>query len=109
MASGLTLLLFANAPLFYVAIFFLLFVGAAGNVGMVTNRTLLQTASDRRLRGRVMSASAMVWGMSPLGALPAGAIADVLSVSFAVSLQGALLALLFLVMFLRQPGFRKLE
>jgi hypothetical protein len=61
------------------------------------------------MRGRVMSVSAMLWGLSPLGTLPAGVVADVMSAPFAVGVLGALLALVFLTTLLRQPGFRDLR
>jgi len=109
MATGVALVLFARMPLFHVAVFILLLVGVIESMGAVTNRTLMQTATDAQVRGRVMSASAMVWGLSSLGELPAGAIADAVSAPFAVTLLGALLALAFLTMFLRSPDFRRLE
>jgi MFS family permease len=109
MATGVGLVLFARVPLFYAAVFVLLLIGIIESMGTVTNRTLMQTATDARVRGRVMSASAMVWGVSSLGELPAGAIADAVSAPFAVTLLGALLALAFLAIFLRRPDFRRLD
>ncbi len=90
------------------ALLFLLLVGIAENATMTTGRTLLQSTAERRVRGRVMSASAMLWGLSPLGTLPAGVIVDALSAPFAVSLLGGLLAVFFLAVFIRQPAFRHL-
>lgn len=109
MATGVALVLFARVPLFYVAVFILLLIGIIESMGTVTFRTLMQTATERQVRGRVMSASAMVWGLSSLGELPAGAIADAVSAPFAVILLGVLLALAFLILFLRRPDFRRLE
>jgi sugar phosphate permease len=109
MATGVALVLFARVPLFYAAVFILLLVGIIESMGTVTNRTLMQTATDAQVRGRVMSASAMVWGLSSLGELPAGAIADAVSAPFAVTLLGVLLALAFFVLFVRRPDFRRLE
>lgn len=76
---------------------------------MIIGRTLLQTTADPRMRGRVMSASAMLWGLSPLGTLPAGAVADMMSAPFAVGVLGALLGLFFLMALLRQPDFGDLR
>jgi MFS family permease len=96
LALGGSLLLFANTAYFAPALLFLGLVGAANNACMVSNNTLLQVNSDDRLRGRVMSVYLMMWGLMPLGTLPAGAIADRMGVPFAVSLEGGLLALTFL-------------
>jgi MFS family permease len=109
MATGVALVLFARVPLFYVAVFILLLIGIIESMGTVTFRTLMQTAAERQVRWRIMSASAMVWGLSSLGELPAGAIADAVSAPFAVILLGVLLALAFLILFLRRPDFRRLE
>ena len=109
MATGVALVLFARVPLFYVAVLILLLVGIIESMGTVTSSTLMQTAAHGEVRGRVMSASAMVWGLSSLGELPAGALADTISAPFAVSLLGGLLTLAFLTTYLRKPGFRRLD
>jgi MFS family permease len=109
MATGAGLVLFARVPLFYVAVLILLLIGIIESMGTVTYRTLMQTATERQVRGRVMSASAMVWGLSSLGGLPAGAIADAVSAPIAVTLLGVLLALAFFALYLRRPEFRRLE
>lgn len=76
---------------------------------MVTNNTLLQANSSSRFRGRVMSVYMMMWGLSPLGTLPAGAVVDRMGVPFVVALQGVLLALIFLAVALLRPEARQLE
>lgn len=100
LASGVvmggSLFLFVHTSYFPFVLLFLSLVGAAGNACMVTNNTLIQANSHDRLRGRVMSVYMMMWGLSPLGTLPAGIIADRLGVPFVVGLEGALLALIFL-------------
>ena len=45
----------------------------------------------------------------PLGTIPAGAIADVMGVPFAVSLQGGLMAAIFAVMWLARSKIRYLD
>ena len=113
LASGLvlsgSLFLFANTSQLALIFLFLGLVGAAINVCMVINNTLLQTNSDSRLRGRVMSVYMMMWGLMPLGTLPAGAIADRMRVPFAVSLEGGLLFLIFLGVGWLWPRIRSSE
>jgi MFS family permease len=108
MATGVAMLLFANVPVFYVAVAILLLVGILGNMSSVTSSTLMQTATERSVRGRVMSASAMVQGLSSIGEVPAGALADAISAPFAVSLLGGSLILVFVALFIWRPDFRRL-
>jgi len=109
LALGGALLLFAHAPSFNLALAALILVGAAGNVCMVTNFTLLQTSVSDEVRGRVLSMAMWLWGFSPLGTVPSGALADRWGAPLTVALQGGLLALFFMSIGLRQPSFRALE
>jgi MFS family permease len=113
LAAGLILggglLLFSQAPTFALALAALVVVGAAGNVCMVTNFTLLQTGVSDRVRGRVLSMAMWLWGFSPVGTVPSGALADRWGAPLAVALQGGLLLLFFVVVGAVQPRFRSLE
>jgi MFS family permease len=113
LASGLVLggglLFFANIPVLVPILLFLSLVGAADNACMVFTSTLLQTHSHEHLRGRVMSVYMMIWGLVPLATLPAGVIADRLGVTVSVSLEGALLIVLFLGVRLWWPHLGRLE
>jgi len=106
---GASLFLFVNTPHFALVLLFLGLVGAANNASMVANNTLIQTNSHDRLRGRVMSVYMMMWGLMPLGTLPAGAIADRLGVPFVIGLEGGLFALIFLGVGWLWPRIRRLE
>jgi len=109
LVAGASLFLFASAHHLPLVLFFLVLVGATGSICMVANNTLLQINSADRFRGRVMSVYMMMWGLSPLGTLPAGAVVDRMGVPFVVALQGVLLALIFLAVALLRPEARQLE
>jgi predicted MFS family arabinose efflux permease len=106
---GLALVWFANTQAFFLVLVLLAIVGAASNVCMVTNRTLLQISCDAPYLGRVMSAYMMMFGMTQLGTMPAGAIADRFGVPLVVTVQGALFAATFVVVWLTQRKIRELE
>jgi MFS family permease len=108
-AVGVSLMLFAGSSSLVLALVFLGLVGAANNVCMVANNTLIQVNCDTRLRGRVMSVYMMMWGLTPLGTMPAGAVADRSGVPFVVTLQGAVLILIFLGVARLWPRIRWLE
>jgi len=109
LALGGGLLLFAYAPSFYLALVTLALVGAAGNVCMVANFTLLQTNVSDQVRGRVLSVNMWLWGFSPVSTVPSGALTDRRGAPFTVALQGGLLALIFAAISLGQPRFRAVE
>lgn len=106
---GGSLFLFVNTSYFALILLFLGLVGGASNASMVMNNTLIQANCHSRLRGRVMSVYMMMWGLMPLGTLPAGAIADRMGVPFVVGLEGGLLALIFLGIGWLWPRMRRLE
>ena len=108
-AFGLSLILFANIPYLIPVLLLLALVGAASNACMVSTNCLLQVHAGERMRGRVMSVYMMTWGLMPLGTLPAGALADRAGVPLVVTLQGALLAAVFVAVGLLWPRLRRLE
>ena len=106
---GLALILFINGHYFPLVLFFLALVGAASNVCMVANQTLLQTNCDDGFRGRVMSMYMMMWGLTPLGTIPAGAVADHTGIPPVITAQGVLLAAIFGVILVLKPRVRRLK
>lgn len=109
LALGGALLLFSCSPSFHLALIALALAGAAGNVCMVTNITLLQTNVSDQVRGRVLSVAMWLWGFSPVGTVPSGAVADRWGAPLTVAVQGGLLALVFAAIALGKPHFRYLE
>jgi len=106
---GLTLVLFASTQSFWMALLVLALVGAAGNVCMVVNQALLQMNSETAFRGRVMSMYMLTFGLTQLGTMPLGAIADALGVPWVLGLGGGLFALVVLSVFVFVPMVRRLE
>jgi predicted MFS family arabinose efflux permease len=108
-AMGVALALFGNVQVFWIVLVLLAIVGGAGNTCMVTNRTLLQLNCEPAYLGRVMSAYMMMFGLTQLGTMPAGAVADHFGVPVVVAVQGTLFALVFVLVWLGQPSVRKLS
>lgn len=96
---GLALVGFGNIQSFGIALVLLAIVGAASNTSMVVNRALLQLNCEPAYLGRVMSAYMMMFGLTQLGTIPAGAIADALGVPPVITAQGALFALIFVLFY----------
>jgi MFS family permease len=106
---GLALVGFGNSQSFGLVLVLLAIVGATSNVCMVTNRTLLQLNCEAPYLGRLMSAYMMMFGLTQLGTMPAGAIADALGVPLVITVQGALFALIFAGIWVLGRKLRALE
>lgn len=107
--TGASLILWSNTEWFWLVFLGLVITGAAGNAAMVANNTLLQQGSEPAYRGRVMSVYMMVWGLTPFGSIPLGALADRLGVPFVVNLMGFGLVALTVIVAVALPKLRKLD
>jgi len=108
-ASALMLLLFARTPLFYPALAFLFLLSMANNAYMVTRSALLQTTVSPEMRGRIVGFWRLIWGLAPLGTLPAGALADRWGAPWTVSVQALISLAMFGGLLLAVPRLRRLE
>ena len=105
--SGLLTLSFVRS--LPIAFLMLILVGMGNNAAMVCNQTLVQVNCEDQYRGRVMSTYMMMWGLTPLGTLPAGALADKFGVPAVFAGQGVLLLVIFLLVWWRMAYLRTLE
>jgi MFS family permease len=104
---GICLMLFSLSRIFWLSVALLLPVGFSMLLQMSSTNTLIQSMVPDRLRGRVMSVYAMTFmGMAPLGALLAGAAADVLGAPETIAIGGGISILGGLVFLRRLPGLR---
>ncbi|MDR0965598.1 MAG: MFS transporter [Myxococcales bacterium] len=88
---GVLLIGFSLSEWLWLSLFLLPGLGACAVMQMASTNTLLQTLTTDEMRGRVMAAySMMFFGMSPLGALMAGAVADRIGTPRTVMLGGLL-------------------
>lgn len=70
----------------------LMFLGSMlGSAFMGANNVMLQHRVNDEIRGRVMGAYMLTWGLMPLGALPMGLVADRCGVQIAVA-SGAIIS-----------------
>jgi len=106
---GSSLMVFGLSRNMVMALLALVVVGYANNSCMVSNQTLMQTNCIDRFRGRVLSVYTMTWGLTPLGTLPAGALADRWGVPPVLIAQGAITAVAFGAIWLLKPSVRRME
>ncbi len=104
---GLGLIGFALSQQIWLSLILMLMTGFGMMVQMASSNTILQTIADEDKLGRVMSFYAMAFlGMTPLGSLAEGALAQVIGVANTV-LVGGILCLAGAVLFaLNLPRLR---
>ena len=105
---GVSLMLFAVSSSYYLSLLVLFLGGGAVAIHMMTIQTVIQARVPDRLRGRVMGIYSLTYSMAALGAFPAGFLAALLSVRFAVGFGGFVLAVCTLLIAVSQPSIRSL-
>ena len=109
LVTGLLLLVTMHVTWLPALMLMLVLVGVGSNTCFVCNNTLLQGCSDPRYQGRVMAVYMMMWGLTFLGTIPAGWLADHIGVPWTVTIQGVGLGLTAIAVALWQPGLKRLE
>ena len=89
---GVSLVGFALSESFLVSMVILFLVGLFNSVYMIVSMSTLQELVPDQLRGRVMGIYGVSWSMVPLGGMQIGAMAHLMSASFAVALGGVAVA-----------------
>jgi MFS family permease len=106
---GSSLLLFSFSRNLWISLGLLLFVGFGMITMIATANTFLQTITEDKMRGRVMSYFTMAFiGTSPFGGLLSGAAADKIGAPHTVMISGIIIAICSIVFFIRLPALRKL-
>lgn len=103
------LVLFALSPSIIPALVFLLIAGIGSSIYMTLNNTLVMTNTPEELMGRVMSIYLMTFGLMPLAALPAGALADIIGAPYTVAGGAAILFVFILFISVFTPQIRHLK
>jgi predicted MFS family arabinose efflux permease len=87
----------------------LMFLGSLlGSAFMGANNVLLQHSVQDEVRGRVMGAYMLTWGLMPLGALPMGLVADRFGVQVAVAGGAMISTVLTAALGLASPAVREI-
>ncbi|MCA9880000.1 MAG: MFS transporter, partial [Thermomicrobiales bacterium] len=87
----------------------LMFLGSLlGSAFMGANNVLLQHRVTDEIRGRVMGAYMLTWGLMPLGALPMGLAADRFGVQVAVATGAIISTVATAILGLASPAVREI-
>lgn len=87
---GIALIGFGLSSTLVYAIGMVVVVGLIYGVYSTMNDTLIQSTVDDDYRGRVSATYSMIWGLSPVGGLIAGTLANFVGVQWAIAICGML-------------------
>jgi MFS family permease len=104
---GVSIALFAMSRAFWLSAALLLVVGMSMITQAASTNTLIQSMVPDALRGRVMAVYAMMFmGMSPIGALMQGALAERIGAPYTLAIGGCICVAGALVFNIRLPALR---
>ncbi len=106
-ALGVSLVLFSASHWYWISFAMLVFCGFTMMMQFTATNTLIQAMVPDQLRGRVMSMYSMMFlGMSPLGSLVAGTLADHIGAPLTVAIGGLVSCVGGLVFANKWPAMR---
>ena len=106
---GLGVAWFANSATMFWAVAGIGFVGLISSINMSMNRSVVQLQVSQDMRGRVMSIDMMSHGLMPLGLLPISWIAENYNVETGLTVSGALLAALTVLLWCLLAKVRRID
>ncbi|MEA2515430.1 MAG: hypothetical protein QOJ59_4919 [Thermomicrobiales bacterium] len=105
---GLAVVCFALSRNLYLSLVIIFLLGLVVALYGTLNDTLLQTSVDENYRGRVLAVYSMFWGLTPIGSLEAGWLANRYGVGTALAINGCLV-LAYVPVLLRFTPVRRIE
>ena len=106
--SSIALLLLAAIPIYLVAVTIMLFMGIGDSVRRSLNQALIMEIVEEKYRGRVISVYALIFGLMPLGVMPASMIAEFFGGRAASASLGIVLLIICLIILFTQKRIREL-
>lgn len=97
------LIVFGLSNSLWISLPAMLVLGLVFSTYGTMNDTLVQTNIDESYRGRIVAVQTMLWGLTPIGGLLAGTLADVFNVQWAVAINGFLVLCYVPYLWFRTP------
>ncbi|MBM2825975.1 MAG: transporter [Dehalococcoidia bacterium] len=107
-ALGVALVLFSQSTWLPLSLFLMVLVGGFQMTYMSLNNTLIHLNITDNMRGRVMSIYMLDQGLTPLGTLFAGGVAQLAGAPLAVTIMGCSCLILALIAMAKIPIVRRL-
>jgi predicted MFS family arabinose efflux permease len=105
-AYGVLIVGVAWSRTLWITLLLLFLAGLLGSMFMSGNNAVVQHRVSDDVRGRVMGAYMLTWGLMPLGSLPMGLLADRVGTQLAVAVGAVISSLLAAILGLTSPALR---
>lgn len=106
---GVAMAVFSRSESYITALPLLYLIGICNAIHTSLHMTLMQVYSSPEMRGRMMSLVVMSFGLTPVSAVPFGAIAEKIGTPNALCISGILLCLTVIIFGILYPRFRMIE
>ena len=107
--TGGSLLTLAISDSYVISMVVMIFMGASDSIRRTLSMSIMMEKTRPDLRGRVMSIYMLNWGLIPLGALPAGIVADIIGAQSTIGILSILLVISSVVVLITQKELRNVN
>ena len=104
-----SLLTLAISDSYVISMVVMIFMGASDSIRRTLSMSIMMEKTRPDLRGRIMSIYMLNWGLIPLGALPAGIVADIIGAQSTIGILSILLVISSLVVLITQKELRNVN
>jgi MFS family permease len=106
---GISLCLMTQFPIFAWVTIMLFFAAVNSTAYMTLDNTLILSSVPQAIHGRIISIFIMTVGLTPIGALPMGFLADHIGIPATFMIAGCVAALFALAIYIFAPTIRKMR
>ena len=107
--TGGSLLTLAISDSYVISMVVMIFMGASDSIRRTLSMSIMMEKTRPDLRGRIMSIYMLNWGLIPLGALPAGIVADIIGAQSTIGILSILLVISSVVVLITQKELRNVN
>ena len=107
--TGGSLLTLAISDSYVISMVVMIFMGASDSIRRTLSMSIMMEKTRPDLRGRIMSIYMLNWGLIPLGALPAGIVADIIGAQSTIGILSILLVISSAVVLITQKELRNVN
>ena len=107
--TGGSLLTLAISDSYVISMVVMIFMGASDSIRRTLSMSIMMEKTRPDLRGRIMSIYMLNWGLIPLGALPAGIVADIIGAQSTIGILSILLVISSVIVLITQKELRNVN
>ena len=104
--TGGCLLILSISDSYTISLIVMIFLGVSDSIRRTLSMSIMMEKTRPDLRGRVMSIYMLNWGLIPLGALPAGILADIIGAQSTIGILSILLLVASALVLITQKELR---